>query len=95
MIGSQRGGGPARQRNARIAFSVFGELLRSALILNWRCTVEHCLDGFLFSGRWQEKGSLVSFVVQQEILKSSFGLRELVGEIELPGKKLRELAFFF
>ena len=35
-----------------------------------------------FSGRSQEKGSLVSLVVQQESLESSGGLGELLGILE-------------
>ena len=62
---------------ACMAVSAFGELLESVLILNWRCTVERCLDRFLFTGRWHEKRSLVSLVVLQEILESSCGLGEV------------------
>ena len=56
---------------ACMAVSAFGELLESVLILNWRCTVERCLDRFLFTGRWHEKRSLVSLVVLQEILEAA------------------------
>ena len=62
---------------ACMAVSAFGELLESVLILNWRSTVERCLDRFLFTGRWHEKRSLVSLVVLQEILESSCGLGEV------------------
>ena len=80
---------------ACIAVSAFGELLQSVLILNWRCTVERCLDRFLFTGRWHEKRSLVSLVVSQEILESSGGLGELLGVLERPWKNLRERSRVF
>ena len=41
-----------------------------------------------FSGRSQEKGSLVSLVVQQESLESSGGLGELLGVLERPWKEI-------
>ena len=69
---------------ACIAVSAFGELLQSVLILNWRCTVEGCLDRFVLTGRWHEKCSLLSLVVLQEILESSGGLGEFLGILERP-----------
>ena len=46
-------------QGAHIASSAFGEFLQSALIMNWRCTVERCLDSVLILLRSRGKGSLV------------------------------------
>ena len=80
---------------ACVAVSAFGELLQSVLILNWRCTVEGCLDRFLFTGRWHEKRSLLSLDVLQEILESSGGLGELLGILERPWKNCGSVLAFF
>ena len=44
---------------AHIASSAFGEFSQSALIMNWRCTVERCLHSVLIRLRSHDKGSLV------------------------------------
>ena len=46
-------------QGAHIASSAFGEFLQSALVLNWSCPVERCVDSLLFSERCYEKGSMV------------------------------------